>query len=96
MIDFEKYYYTEEDYYDRFFDSLIVYDLEKQEAKFVFKIYSKEKDMINTAGRFDSMIVGVLSDNGVDEIITKNVNQFKKIEGLRVISYWGFWDDNFC
>jgi len=86
-IDFEKSYDVEEDYYDGFFDDMILYNLGKREAKLASKIYSKEKRNGNMIGRFDSMIAGILLANGVNKIITKNTKHFSKIRGLKVLKY---------
>ncbi len=77
----------EEEYYDKFFDNIFIFVLDKLSSKRATDIFWNLKKNGNPIGRFDCIISGILLSNGVDKIITRNVKHFQKIKGLKVISY---------
>lgn len=80
-------HFGEEDFYDRFFNSVFFLNLDKASVKLASVISWKQKKKGEKSGNFDCMIAGILLSNNVDKIITKNVKHFENIKGLRVISY---------
>ena len=74
-------------YYDSLFDSYIVFSLDRGSSKKTNKIFWSLRKKGSAIGKFDCMIAGILLENGVNKIITKNVKHFSKIPGMKVISY---------
>lgn len=77
----------EENFYDDFFEGIFLYILDKSSSKKASEIFWNLKKNGKTVGNFDCMIAGILLSKGVNKIITKNKKHFKKIKGLKVISY---------
>lgn len=87
-LDLENPHHLEEEkYYDLFFNSIFTFHLDEESSKKATKIDWKLKKKGISSGRFDSIIAGIITKNGVNKIITRNVKHFDKIEGLKVISY---------
>lgn len=80
-------HFSEENFYDAFFEGIFLYLLNKSSSKKASEIFWNLKKEGKTMGNFDCMIAGILLSNGVDKIITRNVKHFKKIKGIKVISY---------
>ncbi|MEK6888676.1 MAG: type II toxin-antitoxin system VapC family toxin [Nanoarchaeota archaeon] len=74
-------------YYDNLFDNYIVFSLSKKDSKKANEIYWLLNEKGIAIGKFDCMIAGILLENGVNKLITKNVKHFSKIPNLKVISY---------
>jgi predicted nucleic acid-binding protein len=77
----------EEEYYEKFFNSLNALNLNKSACKKASEILWNLRKKGFAIGDFDSIVAGILLTNGVDKIITKNVRHFEKIPGLNVLSY---------
>ncbi|MBI2044214.1 type II toxin-antitoxin system VapC family toxin [Candidatus Pacearchaeota archaeon] len=80
-------YDLESEFYEKFFDDIILLGLDKNSVKESSKILWELSRSGKIMGKFDCMIAGILLSNGVNKIITKNVKDFKNIKGLKVISY---------
>ncbi|MEX0920296.1 MAG: type II toxin-antitoxin system VapC family toxin [Candidatus Pacearchaeota archaeon] len=78
---------VEEEYYEDFFDDIIIFDLDRASAKNASEILLELVHKGKIIEKFDCMIAGILLSNGVNKIITKNKKHFKNIKGLKVISY---------
>jgi tRNA(fMet)-specific endonuclease VapC len=79
--------YEEEKYYDKLFDSMILYNLDIKSCKKAREILFELKKSGKTIGEFDCMIAGIFLANGVNKIITRNKKHFESIPGFEVISY---------
>lgn len=77
----------EEKFYDAFFDSLIVFDLDRNAGKLSSRIFHELSKKGEKIGEFDCIIAGIYLSKGVDKIITKNAKHFEKVKGLKVLSY---------
>jgi len=77
----------EEEFYDNLFNYFINFNLSfsscKKAREILFILKKKGKIIEDT----DCLIAGILLNNGVNKIITKNVKHFQEINGLKVISY---------
>lgn len=69
------------------FDSIEVFNLDNHSIKkaSLVKWGLRSKGIIIDS--FDCLVAGMLLNNRVDKIITKNVKHFSKIKGLKVLSY---------
>lgn len=74
-------------YYDRLFDSYVIFSLTRESSKRANEINWLLNEKSLTVGKFDCMIAGILLENGVKKIITRNYKHFSKIPGLKVLSY---------
>jgi len=84
-IDFDNIsHLNEERFYDNFFDSLIVFDLDKNAGKKSSKIFRELLKKGEKIEEFDCVIAGIYLSRGVDKIITRNAKHFEKIKGLKV------------
>lgn len=77
----------EEDFCDGLFDSLIIFDLDKQGCKKSSEIFWYLKKKGKIIELFDCAIAGIYLSNGINKIITRNKKHFENIKGLEVISY---------
>jgi len=77
----------EEEFYDRLFDSLLIFDLREQACKKSTEIFWQLKRSGKIIDLFDCTIAGIYLANGVNKIITRNVKHFENIKELKVISY---------
>lgn len=82
-----KKHLEEVEYYDNFFDKLILLNLDRNSCKKTNEIIKNLSKKGNLIGEFDSMIAGIFLANGINKIITRNVKHFEKVPGLKVISY---------
>lgn len=75
------------EFYDAFFENIFLLEMTRQSAKKAAGVMKDLQSAGMTAGRFDSMIAGILMENGVNKIITRNEKHFMEIRGLEVIKY---------
>ena len=70
-----------------FISGMEVFSLGFKEAETAAKIY----DLLESQGQRiddnDVLIAGIMLSNGINKIITNNIEHFKKIEGLELIAY---------
>ena len=70
-----------------FISGMEVFPLSFKEAEKAAEIYN----LLETRGQLiddnDILIIGIMLSNGINQIITKNVKHFKKIEEIKVINY---------
>ncbi|KKM83890.1 hypothetical protein LCGC14_1304730 [marine sediment metagenome] len=70
-----------------FISSMEIFSLGFKEAEKAAKIY----DILESQGQIiddnDVLIAGIMLTNGIKKIITKNIEHFKRIEGLELIIY---------
>lgn len=78
---------TEEQYYDKLFNNFINFDLDALSSKKAAEIFNELKKKGEIIEPFDCAIAGILLQNGVRKIITRNVKHFSRIKGIEVISY---------
>ena len=77
----------EERFYDEIFESFSVLGLDKNASKKASEIFWKLKAEGKEISQLDCTIAAVYLSNKIDTIITKNEKHFKKIKGLKVLSY---------
>ncbi|MAF50840.1 MAG: hypothetical protein CMH64_01990 [Nanoarchaeota archaeon] len=77
----------EEIFYDNFFDSFLVFELNRKNSKKSSEILWQLKKMGKVIGLSDCAIAGIYLSNGVNKILTKNKRHFANIKGLEVLSY---------
>ena len=77
----------EENYYDKLFNDFVNFDLDILTSKKAAEIANSLRKKGETIDPFDCAIAGILIQNGVKKIITRNIKHFSKIKGLDVISY---------
>ena len=77
----------EEEFYDKFFTSIFLFEHNSKSAKKSSQIFWKLRKDGTAIGRFDSIIAGILLSNGVKKILTRNVKHFEKIKELEIIDY---------
>ena len=80
-------YDVEKDFYDDFFNNLILLDFDKESVKKSSDIFWDLSKRGEPIGRFDCMISGAFLKNNVGKIITKNAKHFQKIKGIKVLTY---------
>lgn len=87
-LDFENAQHTKEaQYYRSFFSEVYSLDLTKEACEGASNIYwylKKEGKMIE---KFDCIIAGIFLAGGINKILTKNKEHFKRIKEIKVISY---------
>lgn len=87
-LDFDKKEHKEEGkYYEEFFDNIFLLSLTKESSKKASEIFRGLQKKGADVGRFDSMIAGILLQNGIRKIITRNVKHFSKIKEIELITY---------
>ncbi len=77
----------EEEFYDNFFQSLTNFSLDRRASKNARDIFVNLKKIGKIIEQFDCAIAGIYLSNGISKIITRNVEHFNKIAGLKVLSY---------
>jgi predicted nucleic acid-binding protein len=70
---------------DRIKKALIQVEFSTESAKLGAEIFYRLCSKGETIDLFDCMIAGTILSHGDCEIITKNVNHFQRIEGLKLI-----------
>ncbi len=78
---------AEEAYYDEFFSTVSMLQLTEAAGKKAAMIHWELKTAGKTIEPFDCLTAGILLENGVSGIITRNKKHFELINGLKVISY---------
>ncbi len=78
---------NEEKFFDNFFDSIHIFELDISSSKEASRIKWKLRKKGITIEEIDCSIAGILLVNGINKIITRNVKHFEKIPELEVISY---------
>jgi len=87
-LDFNKREHKDEEkYYDELFENIFLLNLTKDSAKKASRLFKELQRGGKEIGRFDCMIAGILMQNKVSKIITKNAKHFERIKGIEVISY---------
>lgn len=87
-LDLENLKHTiEENFYDNFFNGIFLFILNKPSSKKSSEIFWHLRKEGKIIGKADCIIAGILLDSNVNKIITKNIKHFKKIKGLKVITY---------
>ena len=70
-----------------FISGMEVFPLSFKEAEKAAEIY----EILESKGQLiddnDILIIGIMLSNGINQIITKNIKHFKKIEEIKVINY---------
>lgn len=70
-----------------FISGMEIFSLNFKEAEKAAEIY----DILESRGQLiddnDILIIGIMLSNGINQIITKNVKHFEKIEQIKVIKY---------
>ena len=70
-----------------FISGMEVFPLSFKEAEKAAEIY----EILESKGQLiddnDILIIGIMLSNGMNQIITKNIKHFKKIEEIKVINY---------
>ena len=82
-----KAHQEEKIYYDEFFKSLVVFQLDTTTCVKASEIYWKLKKKGKIIGKFDCVIAATLLENGITQIITRNVKHFQQIPEMKVITY---------
>ena len=77
----------EEGFYDRFFDSLMIFELNRDSCKKATEIFWYLRKNGKIIELFDCVIAGIYLTNGITKIVTKNKKHFANIKGLEVLSY---------
>ncbi len=77
----------EEEYYDEFFSSISLLKLTESTAKRAAKIHWELKTAGKMVEPFDCLTAGILIENGVTSIMTKNIKHFERMKDLKIISY---------
>ncbi len=77
----------EEIYYDKLFNDFINLDLDILASKKAAELANNLKKKGKSIDPFDCAIAGILIQNGVKKIITRNAKHFSRIKELKVISY---------
>ncbi|MBI4159204.1 type II toxin-antitoxin system VapC family toxin [Candidatus Woesearchaeota archaeon] len=80
-------YKKEEIFYDGFFDSFLIFELDRNSSKKSSEVLWHLKKTGKIIGLFDCTIAGIYLANGINKILTKNKKHFEKIKGIQVISY---------
>ncbi|HUW88984.1 MAG TPA: type II toxin-antitoxin system VapC family toxin [Candidatus Nanopelagicaceae bacterium] len=70
-----------------FISSMEIFPLGYKEAEKAAKIYDFLESQGERIDDNDILIAGIMLTNGINEIITRNVNHFKRIEGIEIIKY---------
>jgi len=70
-----------------FISGMEVFSLGFKEAEEAAKIYDTLESKGQRIDDNDVLIAGIMMSNGIKKIITKNIEHFKRIEGLELISY---------
>ncbi len=87
-LDFEVANHKKEaEYYDKFFETVYLFDLDKDSCKKASEISSLLKKKGQTIGEFDCTIAAILLKNGVNTILTRNKKHFENITQMKVITY---------
>ena len=87
-LDFDKAEHKDEEkYYDEFFENIFLLPLDKESAKKASRIFRALQKKGADIGRFDSMISGILLQNGIKKIITRNTKHFSRIKDIEAIGY---------
>ena len=68
-------------------EGLTVLPLNQQAAIRSAEIEAKLRERGEFVGTADTMIAGIMLDNGITEILTRNEEHFNLIEGITVINY---------
>ena|SRR3989344_7399697 len=76
-----------EAYYDEFFERIPSLNLSKEACKRVADIYLELKSDGKMIEKFDCIIAGIFLAGGINKILTKNKEHFKRIKEIKVISY---------
>lgn len=77
----------EENYIDRAFQQITRLGVDDSACKKSSSIYWELRKKGEMIDKFDCLIGGIFLSKGVSKVITRNVKHFKKIRGLKVISY---------
>ena len=77
----------EADYYDKFFETVYLFELDKDSCKKASEINTFLRKKGKTIGEFDSTIATILLKNGITTILTRNRKHFENIPNLKVVSY---------
>ena len=64
-----------------------VFSLSFKEAEIAAEIYELLKSRGQLIDDNDILIIGIMLSNGINQIITKNIKHFEKIEEINVINY---------
>jgi len=70
-----------------FISGMEVFSLGIKEAETAAKIYDSLESQGQRIDDNDVLIAGIMMSNGIKKIITKNIEHFKRIEGLELITY---------
>ena len=77
----------EAEYYDKFFETVYLLDLDKPSCKKASEISVSLKKKGQTVGEFDCTIAAIFLKNGISTILTRNKKHFENISQLKVITY---------
>jgi len=64
-----------------------VFSLTFKEAEKAAELYDKLESKGQLIDDNDILIIGIMLSNGINQIITKNIKHFEKIEEIKVINY---------
>ncbi|KKL55846.1 hypothetical protein LCGC14_2251330 [marine sediment metagenome] len=70
-----------------FIRSMEIYSLGYKEAEKAAEIYDLLESQGHRLDDNDILIAGIMLTNGIQEIITKNIKHFERIEGIEIIEY---------
>ncbi len=70
-----------------FISSMEIYPLGYKEAEKAAEIYDLLESQGHRLDDNDILIAGIMLTNGIQEIITKNIKHFERIEGIEIIEY---------
>ncbi len=70
-----------------FISRMEIFSLGFKEAEKAAKIYDILESQGQTIDDNDVLIAGIMLSNGIKKIITRNIEHFKRIEGLELITY---------
>lgn len=81
--------FNEEDKFSAsgFFDSLSILSFDDSCGEISAKIFASLSKVGLIIGEADIFIASIMKKNGCNQIITRNVKDFSRIEGIEVISY---------
>lgn len=73
--------------WQEFINNMEIFTLGYKEAEKAAKIYDFLESQGEKIDDNDILIAGIMLTNGIKKIITRNVNQFERIEGINIIKY---------
>ena len=70
-----------------FLSRLIILELDEISARKAAEIYGQLNRKGSSIGHADSLIAGIALTNGIGTIVSRNIKDFEKIDGIKVETY---------